>query len=53
LFDLRCLVREKMVEFVREKYPNALPTTRVEMRVPDRKPAEPAPASRPESFPVV
>jgi small-conductance mechanosensitive channel len=31
-FDLRCLVREKMIEFIREKYPKALPMTRVEMR---------------------
>jgi small-conductance mechanosensitive channel len=30
-FDLRCLVREKMVEFIRENYPKALPMTRVEM----------------------
>jgi len=32
LFDLRCLVREKMVEFLRENYPQALPTTRVAMQ---------------------
>jgi small-conductance mechanosensitive channel len=31
-FDLRCLVREKMIEYVRENYPHALPTMRVEMR---------------------
>jgi small-conductance mechanosensitive channel len=31
-FDLRCLVREKMIEFLRENYPHALPTTRVETR---------------------
>ena len=31
-FDLRCLVREKMIEFVRENYPHSLPTMRVEMR---------------------
>jgi small-conductance mechanosensitive channel len=31
-FDLRCLVREKMIEFLRENYPHALPTVRVEMR---------------------
>lgn len=31
-FDLRCLVREKMIEFLRENYPHALPTMRVEMR---------------------
>ena len=32
LFDLRCLVREKMIEFLRENYPQALPTLRFEMR---------------------
>jgi hypothetical protein len=31
-FDLRCLVREKMIEFLRAKYPQALPTFRIEMR---------------------
>lgn len=29
-FDLRCLVREKLIEFVREKFPQSLPKTRVE-----------------------
>jgi small-conductance mechanosensitive channel len=32
LFDLRCIVREKMIDFLREKYPHALPTMRFEMR---------------------
>lgn len=32
LFDLRCLIRERMIEFLREKYPQALPTMRVELR---------------------
>jgi len=32
LFDLRCLVREKMIEFLRDNYPQALPTLRFEMR---------------------
>jgi small-conductance mechanosensitive channel len=31
-FDLRCLVREKMVEFLRDNYPHALPTMRFEVR---------------------
>ncbi|SMG33506.1 Small-conductance mechanosensitive channel [Marivirga sericea] len=30
-WDLRCLVREKMLVFIQEKYPNALPKTRLEM----------------------
>jgi small-conductance mechanosensitive channel len=31
-FDLRCLVREKMIAFIEENYPSALPCRRVEMR---------------------
>ncbi len=31
-FDLRCVVREKMIAFVRDHYPHALPTLRVESR---------------------
>jgi small-conductance mechanosensitive channel len=38
LFDLRCIVREKMIEFIRENYPHALPTMRVEMK--ENKPAQ-------------
>ena len=38
-FDLRCLVREKMVEFLREHYPYALPTLRVVLRDDVEKPA--------------
>jgi small-conductance mechanosensitive channel len=30
-FDLRCVVREKMIEFLRENYPSALPTLRFQM----------------------
>jgi small-conductance mechanosensitive channel len=29
VWDLRCHVREKLVEFLREQYPESLPTTRV------------------------
>jgi small-conductance mechanosensitive channel len=31
-FDLRCEVREKMIVFLRENYPGALPTLRMEIR---------------------
>jgi len=31
-FDLRCLVRERMIAFLRENYPHALPSLRVEIR---------------------
>jgi small-conductance mechanosensitive channel len=35
-FDLRCEVREKLIEFVQQDYPKALPQLRLDMR--DRKP---------------
>jgi small-conductance mechanosensitive channel len=38
-FDLRCLVREKMIEFVKQNYPHALPTMRMEMRDITPRPA--------------
>jgi hypothetical protein len=31
LFDLRCLVRERTIAFIRDRYPKALPSTRVEL----------------------
>ncbi len=31
-FDLRCDVREKMIDFIRREYPNALPTVRFEAK---------------------
>ena len=40
-FDLRCVVREKMIEFLQANYPDALPTLRLEMREPGLKPAQP------------
>jgi len=43
-FDLRCLVREKMIAFIAENYPHALPSLRVETReTGDKHPARPAP----------
>ncbi|MCC9166282.1 mechanosensitive ion channel family protein [Pontibacter harenae] len=30
-FDLRCLVREKMITFIQQNYPSALPRTRTEL----------------------
>lgn len=36
-FDLRCLVREMMIAFVKENYPFALPTMRVEINEVGRK----------------
>jgi ABC-type thiamine transport system ATPase subunit len=47
LFDLRCLVREKMVEFLRETYPHALPTLRIEMQDKGAPGRETAPAAAP------
>jgi small-conductance mechanosensitive channel len=37
-WDLRCLVREKLIAFIKERYPHALPRARVELE-PDRQPA--------------
>ena len=31
-FDLRCFVREHMITFIRENYPQSLPKTRIEMK---------------------
>jgi small-conductance mechanosensitive channel len=36
-FDLRCLVREKMIEFLQANYPHALPTLRVATTATDQK----------------
>jgi small-conductance mechanosensitive channel len=47
-FDLRCLVREKMIEFLRAKYPQALPTFRIEMRETGSKKAADEPTVRAE-----
>jgi small-conductance mechanosensitive channel len=33
-WDLRCLVREKLIQFLQEKYPNALPRVRAEFHGP-------------------
>lgn len=33
-FDLRCIVREKMIAFIRDNYPHALPTMRFEVNKP-------------------
>lgn len=35
-FDLRCDVREKMIAFIRENYPDSLPKTRVEYSATER-----------------
>ncbi|MEJ2009129.1 MAG: mechanosensitive ion channel family protein [Acidobacteriota bacterium] len=39
-WDLRCLVREQLITFLQQKYPQSLPKTRVEM---ERNNAEPKP----------
>ena len=40
-FDLRCLVREKMIAFLRDNYPQALPTFRIETRDITPQPEQP------------
>ncbi|HEX7728410.1 MAG TPA: mechanosensitive ion channel domain-containing protein [Terracidiphilus sp.] len=44
-FDLRCVVREKMIDFVQKNYPEALPTMRVAAR--RQKLEHPAPQNAP------
>jgi hypothetical protein len=31
-WNLRCEVREKLIEFIQKKYPDALPKTRAELK---------------------
>ena len=40
-FDLRCVVREKMIDFIRANYPAALPTMRVDLSKRDGEAAVP------------
>jgi small-conductance mechanosensitive channel len=44
-WDLRCHVREKLIGFLREKYPDCLPRTRAELR--DAGPGPPRPGEAP------
>jgi small-conductance mechanosensitive channel len=43
-WDLRCHVREKLIEFLRTRYPRALPKVRTEMQGPEEQFAEDTPA---------
>jgi small-conductance mechanosensitive channel len=45
-WDLRCLIREKLIAFIGERYPHALPRSRVELE-PDRQFGGAAPMSSP------
>jgi small-conductance mechanosensitive channel len=36
-WDLRCLVREQLVQFLQERYPDSLPRARAEVSWPDRQ----------------
>lgn len=46
-WNLQCEVREKMIEFLRDKYPGALPRTRSSVALnEDGRPAQPAPPGR-------
>jgi small-conductance mechanosensitive channel len=42
-WDLRCLIRESLIGFIRDRYPHALPRARVELE-PDRRAGDGAPA---------
>ncbi len=41
-WDLRCLVREKLITFIQQKHPNSLPKTRMEMELRDSNPLSPS-----------
>jgi len=43
-WDLRCLMRENLIKFLQEKYPNSLPKARAEIHpfTPDGRPSESA-----------
>ncbi len=43
-FELRCEVREKLIEFLQRDYPTALPRTRQEVVAPDQQPMTERPA---------
>ena len=47
-WDLRCLVREKLIKFQQENYPNSLPRARAEIHSfsPNGQPIETAPSRR-------
>jgi small-conductance mechanosensitive channel len=48
-WDLRCLVRENLIKFQQEKYPNSLPKARAEIHAfpPDGRPTEGVPSQAP------
>jgi hypothetical protein len=48
-FDLRCLVREKMAEWIQQNYPDAFPTTRFASR-PDSSSGQNPDQSNDQSF---
>ena len=42
LWDLRCEIREKLVAYIREQYPEALPALRARVETPGERPSEEA-----------
>ena len=51
-FDLRCDVREKLVDFLQREYPSALPHTRAETVVSQRPGTAAAKQDQPTSVPA-
>jgi hypothetical protein len=45
VFDLRCIVRERMISFLQKNYPQSLPTRRDAVTVSSGAPAEQIPSA--------
>lgn len=50
-WDLRCLVREKLIAFLKEHYPGSLPRVRAVLETEGQPWTHPRPVSKPELFP--
>ena len=50
-WDLRCLIREKLITFIKDQYPHALPRARVELEADGRAEKNGPPPSLPGNAP--
>lgn len=49
LWDLRCFVRERLIAFAQERYPDRLPLLRAELDLPRRETPDPTPNATPSA----